>query len=109
MSYSVRIDALALRDIDQFATYLDDYSETFALEQIERIDAVFRNALSQSPTTWSYFFVTGALYRAYLFRVGKPTQFWIVYTIDEETKTVNVLRFWNAGKNPEAFCLQSEL
>jgi plasmid stabilization system protein ParE len=103
MSYRVRIDALAQRDIDQFSTYLADYSETFALEQIERIDSVFRDALSQSPATWSYFFVTGAPYRACLFRVGRRTHFWIVYTIDEETKTVNVLRFWNASKDPATF------
>lgn len=63
----------------------------------------FRYSLTQSPATWSYFYLTGAPYRAYLFRVGRRTQFWIVYTIDEETKTVNVLRFWNASKDPENF------
>lgn len=99
----MRIDDRAQLDIDQFTAYLTDYSETFAIEQIERIDSVFHDTLSRSPATWSYFYVTGAPYHAYLFRVGRRTNYWIVYTFDEETKTVNVLRFWNASKDPETF------
>jgi plasmid stabilization system protein ParE len=103
MTYRVRIDDVALRDIERFARYLSDYSEAFASEQIERLANVFRSALAESPTTWNYFYLTGAPYRAYLFRAGRRTQFWIIYTITEETKTVNVLRFWHASRDPEAF------
>lgn len=103
MTYKVRIDDRALREIEQFAAYLGDYTELAALEQIERLADVFRNSLSESPATWAYFYVTGAPYRAYLFRVGRRTHFWIVYTIDEEAKAVNVARFWNASKDPDAF------
>src|SRR5215510_11877075 len=33
MSFRVRIDAVAARQIDRFVTYLRDYSEDFAVEQ----------------------------------------------------------------------------
>jgi len=52
--------------------------------------------------TWSYFPLTGAPYRAYLFRVGRRTQYWIVNTVDEGTRTVDVLNFWNASRDPES-------
>jgi mRNA-degrading endonuclease RelE of RelBE toxin-antitoxin system len=52
---------------------------------------------------WGHFYITGAPYRGYLFRVGRRTDFWIIYTVDEITKTVSVLRFWNASKDPQAF------
>ncbi len=75
MSYRIGIDGRALRDIEEFAAYLRGYSETFALDQIDRIDDFFRCALTRSPATWSYFYLTGAPYRAYHFRVGRRTQF----------------------------------
>ncbi len=37
MAFRVRIDPVALRQIEQFAAYLRDYSEEFAIEQIERL------------------------------------------------------------------------
>ncbi len=38
MTFRVRIDPVALRQIEQFAACLRDYSEEFAIEQIERLD-----------------------------------------------------------------------
>jgi hypothetical protein len=35
MAYRVRFDPAALRHIEDFAAYLRDYSEDFAIEQIE--------------------------------------------------------------------------
>jgi hypothetical protein len=48
---------------------------------------------------WGYFAFTGAPYRAYLFRVGRRTQYWIIYTVDEEIRTVDILHFWNAMRD----------
>lgn len=50
---------------------------------------------------WSYFPLTGAPYRAYLFRVGRRTQYWIIYTVDEDARTVDILHFWNATRDPD--------
>lgn len=86
-----------------FAAYAADYSDGFARETFDRLNHVLSVVIADAPHMWSYFFVTGAPYRAYLFRVGRRTQFWLVYTVDEATRTVNVLRVWNAGREPEAF------
>ena len=81
MTYRVRIDPIAQRQIDDFAFYLRGYSEDFAIEQIERLDRILFANLAQAPLTWSYFPLTGAPYRAYLFRVGRKSQYWIIYTV----------------------------
>jgi plasmid stabilization system protein ParE len=100
MTFRVRIDPVALRQIEDFAGYLRDYSDDFATEQIDRLDRVLRH-LSESPLTWSHFAFTGAPYRAYLFRVGRRTQYWTIYTVHEDSRTVDVLQFWNASPDPE--------
>jgi len=103
MAFRVRIDPVALRHIDEFAVYLRQRSEEFAIEQIERLDRIIANHLGEAPLTWGYFAFTGAPYRAYLFRVGRRTQYWIIYTVDEENRTVDILDFWNAMRDPESF------
>jgi hypothetical protein len=40
MTYRARFDPVALRNIEDFAAYLRDYSEDFATEQIERLDRI---------------------------------------------------------------------
>lgn len=49
--------------------------------------------------------LTGAPYRAYLFRVGRRTHYWIIYTVDEDSRLVNVLAFWNASRDSETIDL----
>ena len=101
MTFRVRIDPVALRQIEQFAAYLRGYDEDFAIEQIERLDRILSVSLRESPLTWGYFVFTGAPYRAYLFRVGRRTQYWTIYTVDEDSRTVDILQFWNAVRNPQ--------
>ena len=102
MAYRVRIAPRALRNIDEFAAYLAEYDEAYAIEQIDRLNQVLCVNLAQSPLTWSYFPLTGAPYRGYLFRVGRRTHYWIIYTVDEEAQTVDVLHFWNTHRDPES-------
>ena len=105
MTFRVRIDPVAQQHIDQFAVYLREYSEEFAIEQIERLDHIISINLGELPLIWAYFAFTGAPYRAYLFRVSRRTQYWIVYTVDEENRAVDVLHFWNAARDPETLDL----
>jgi plasmid stabilization system protein ParE len=105
MSFRLRITPLAQRDIDELATYLGAYSEGFAVEQIDRLYRILFDSLAVSPHTWSYFPLTGAPYRAYLFRVGRRTHYWVVYTVDDQAKTVDVLPFWSARRNPASLVL----
>lgn len=77
-SFRIRIDPVAQRQIDEFAIYLRDCSEDFAIDQIAQLDRIIAVNLGETPLTWSYFALTGAPYRAYLFRVGRRTQYWII-------------------------------
>lgn len=101
MTYKVVRAPLAQGEMARFAAYAADYSDDWAIEQFTRLNRVLSVDLAEAPYQWSYFYLTGAPFRAYLFRVGRRTQFWIIYTIDEETKTVNILRFWNASRDPD--------
>lgn len=103
MAFRLRISPLAQRHIDEFAAYLRDYSEGFAIEQIDRLTRILSVNIGEAPHTWNYFAFTGAPYRAYLFRVGRRTQYWIVYIVDDGSRTVDVLHFWNASRDPEIF------
>lgn len=100
MSFRVRIDPLAQAEIGDFAAHTADYSEEFATEQFGRLTEVLSFDLAEAPMRWSYFALAGPPYRAYLFRVGPHTQYWIIYTVDEDDRVVNVLRFWDASRNP---------
>ena len=51
MRFRVRLDPVALRQIEEFAAYLRDYSENFAIEQIERLDCILAINLRESPLT----------------------------------------------------------
>lgn len=103
MTYQVIISASAQADIAAFADYAADYSDEFAVEQFQKLNRILSETLAKTPTTWSTFYVTGAPYRAYLFRVGRRTQYWLVHTVAEATKTVSLLRFWNARRDDAAF------
>ena len=51
MAFRVRIDPVALRQIDEFAVYLRRYDEEFATEQVERLDRIIARNLGESPLT----------------------------------------------------------
>jgi plasmid stabilization system protein ParE len=101
MTFRLLIDPLAQREIDEFAAYTSAYSEEFAAEQFARL-AETLSEIAEAPLRWTYFLLIGAPYRACLFRVGRRTQYWIIYAVDEDERTVSVLRFWNASRDPEA-------
>jgi mRNA-degrading endonuclease RelE of RelBE toxin-antitoxin system len=103
MTFRVRIAPVALRQLDEFARYLGAYDEEFALEQIARLDRILSTHMAETPLTWGYFVHMGAPYRAYLFRVGRRTQYWIIYTVDEGAGVIDVLQFWNAMRDPRDF------
>jgi hypothetical protein len=100
MTFRIVRGALADAEIDDFGRYAADYSEEFAREQFTRLNRIFAIDLAEAPNTWGYFYITGAPYRAYLFRVGRRT---IIYAVDDDAKIANVLRFWNASREPESF------
>lgn len=72
---------------------------------MERLRRVIQTNLAARPLTWAYRVFAGKPYRACLFRAGRRTQYWIIYTVDEVTRTVSILRFWNAKRDPESLDL----
>jgi plasmid stabilization system protein ParE len=105
MAFRLRIAPLARRQVDEFALYLRNYDEALAIEQIDRLNRILAADIAEAPLTWNFFPLTGPPYRAYLFRVGRRTHHWVIYTVDEDSRTVNVLHFWNASRDPDSLDL----
>ena len=105
MAYRVLIDPVAQDQIDRFAEYLRAYSEPFAVDQIDRLQRILQFDIGESPLMWGHFPLTGAPYRGYLFRVGRRTQYGIIYTVDEVSRTVSILSFWNTARDSKTLDL----
>jgi hypothetical protein len=105
MSYRLVIAPTAQREIQAFARRLQQYGDDFASEQLIRLSYEFGAYLAGTPLMWNYFFLTGAPYHGYLFRFGRRTQYWVVYAVREDSRAVEILRFWNAAQDPEALDL----
>jgi plasmid stabilization system protein ParE len=103
MVFAVDISDTAKSEIHACVQYLTEYDEEFALAKNREIARFLVTKLPEAPYIWNYFFLTGAPYRAYLYRIGRRTQYWIVYYVNEETQVIEVLRFWNASQNPSEF------
>ena len=103
MTYTVFQTARFLRDLDEFLEYLAAYDEDYASEQLLRLRRIISVDIAGSPQTWAAFFVTGAPYRAYLFKLGRRTSYWLVYVADDFAQRIDLLRFWNASRDTESF------
>ena len=69
----------------------------FAREQFARLNRIFTLDLGETQTLELFLLHRRAVWRS-LFRVGRRTHYWIVYTVDDEAKIVNVLSFWAASR-----------
>ena len=105
MKYQVKATPRALWELAQFAESANAYGAMWARTQSARLERAILTEIAGAPHQWSYFYLTGAPYRAYLFRAGREIQYWIVYSVDDAAQTVNILRFWNASRDPDRFRL----
>ena len=103
MTYRLWRGSAFLADVKAFGRYCDDYQDEFAAEQLARLGFAVDTLIAGAPFTWSFFVHSGPPHRAYLFRVGQRTRFWIVYSIDEKSSTVKLARLWNAAQDPRRF------
>jgi plasmid stabilization system protein ParE len=103
MTYRLTLSARAERDVDEFLTWLTNYSPNVAAEYQRDLMETIRAHVLERPHTWPFFFLTGRPYRAYLYQVSRRTTYWLVYTIDDSDKIVSVLRFWNSARDPNRF------
>jgi len=93
MPYRVEIGAAAVRQIDHFLEYLRRYSDESAEKYKAALQDVFDTYLSMTPTFFGHFRETGAPNYTFLFSAMPRQTFWIIYRVDEESRTVRVLRF----------------
>ena len=103
MTHRIWRSSAFLADVRPFGRHCDDYQDKFAVEQLVRLDFAVETLIAGAPFTWSFFVHSGPPHRAYLFRVGQRTRYWIVYSIDEKTSTVKLSRLWNAARDPHRF------
>lgn len=103
MIYELNIAPRAKREMEDFVERLHGFAEDVAEEQLARLSFEISSYILETPRLWNYFFIGGAPYHGYLFRFGRKHHYWIVYTVDEETSTVNILRFWNTSQDPQCF------
>lgn len=97
----VRTSERARRDIRAVFGYIRRQDTQLADRYLVRLDASI-NSIARSPTTWSYFFLTGAPDRAKLFEIGRAS-FWIIYRLDEATEAIEIVRIRNSRQDPGEF------
>jgi plasmid stabilization system protein ParE len=96
----VQFDPVALDEIEDFLTYLSDFDPDVSARYETLLDQLIDLDLSTSPMRYSWFWKFGPPYRGRLFHVSRRTKFWIIYTVDEAHRRVDILRFWNASRDP---------
>jgi len=93
MTFRLRIAPLAQQHTTNLPLIFAATASNSRSNRSTRLDRILWVNLGESPLTWNYFALTGAPYRAYQFRVGRRTQFWIIYTVDEAARTIDILHF----------------
>ena len=100
MPYTIRRSPQARKDIREFFRYLrTEAGESIALKYFDALEHDLFDLIANNPHAFSIFHETGAPYRAKLFKLATTT-YWIVYTVDDENKKIELLRFWNSAREP---------
>jgi len=100
MAYRVDFSIEAVAQIDGYLAYLRRYSRATAAKYKLALQKAIDQYLAESPETFTFYWETGAPYRAFLFRVSRRTTYWVIYRVYEGDRIVRVLRFRNAAEEP---------
>ena len=103
MPYLIQRSSRFLADVEEFGEYCEAYSPEYVVRQADRLDYAIRVLIGEAPWRWAPFIHTGLPYHAYLFRAGGRIQYWIVYTFDDASKTVRLLRLWGVSRLESRF------
>ncbi|MGL5117173.1 MAG: type II toxin-antitoxin system RelE/ParE family toxin [Beijerinckiaceae bacterium] len=101
--YSVSVAPKARRDIAEMVDWLAAHNPAVALRVALELQTIARDDLGSNPNLYAYFWLAGPPYRGRLFQISRHMKYWIVYTMDEEQRRVDILRVWNASRNPARF------
>jgi hypothetical protein len=103
MAWTVRRSSRFDEDALSLARYLSDYSDTLALAAINRLESLISNRIAEMPYSCPVFAAAGEPYRGCLYRIGRRAAFWIVFRVDDDRRTVILLRLWNSVREPDSF------
>ena len=70
---------------------------------ISTLELAIERNVAERPLAWQFFFLTGAPFRAYHFKISRRSAYWVVYDVDEEQEAIDVLRVWHSAQNPDEF------
>jgi toxin ParE1/3/4 len=93
MAYIVYVSPTALKDLQAALEYYNEKSENLGYRFVELVDDYFKR-IADFPTTSS------VRYKNIRCKPLVTFPFLIMYTIDEERKTVNILRIFNSHQEP---------
>ena len=101
MPYEIHRNSRVSRDIRQFARYLRREAGTaIARNYLEALEHDLEIVIANNPNAFAWFHETGEPYRAKLFRLAR-SRFWIIYTVDDQRQRIEIIRLWNAARQPE--------
>lgn len=103
MAFDVFLTDEALADIADLHEYLATYDPHVANRIVGELERVIRQDIAENPKAYTWFYIVGAPLRARLFRISRRTQYWVIYDIDADRNRVNIVRIWNASRNPFTF------
>jgi plasmid stabilization system protein ParE len=97
MGYRLEFSVRAIRQIDSYFEHLRRYSFDTADKYRAALQHAIDTYLVNTPTTFDYYWETGAPYRAFLFNEAPRTTYWIIYRVYEDEGLVRVLQFRNTA------------
>jgi plasmid stabilization system protein ParE len=98
--YDIFADDLALEDIRGFLDYLADYDTVMSARCEAALEQLNDRDISEVPLRYPWFWLSGPPFRGCVFQVSRRTKFWIIYSVDYILHRVDILRFWNASRDP---------
>jgi plasmid stabilization system protein ParE len=103
MANDVFLTVPAQHHIALLQEYLSHYSVASADKALAEIGRALRVDIAPKPAHLRLVLSDWLAYRARLFRIFRRTQFWIIYEFRDDIRRIDVLRIWNASRNPAAF------
>jgi len=106
VKYDVQISSRAKADLRSIKKYLKENASDFTAEKVANGILDETEKLQKMPTGNSPFPEISSEKRTY--RYARKWKYKIIFYIDEETKTVNVVKIHHSSQNPDALIEEAE-
>jgi plasmid stabilization system protein ParE len=101
--YEIEFANAARRDFGDIVDWYAARNPAQAARIANDLRVVAARDLGKNPERYPFFWITGQPYRGRLYQLSRQTSFWIVYRVDHPRMRVEILRIWNASRDPAAF------